>query len=282
VSPGLSTQRSVYRVLSCFWIRRLIVNDWYDEIGKGYTDLRVPEPRISRLIVAALGEADCAVNIGAGTGSYEPQDMDVVAIEPSTLMLGQYQGSGMRIQASAENLPIADDVMDASMAVLTLHHWQDWRQGLSEMLRVSTRRAVIYTHTPDLSGFWLFDYFPEIREIDLRVFPSLDDIENAANECGWAVEVIPVPIPSNCSDGFLGAYWRRPEAYLLSEVRRSISSFNMLDSTLLDERLALLRRDLDAGEWQRRYGGLYDLEELDLGYRILSMGPDETISRISA
>jgi SAM-dependent methyltransferase len=249
------------------------LNDWYDEIGKGYIDLRIPDARIGALIESALGDCTSIVNIGAGTGAYEPEEKEVYALEPSTLMLQQYKGTGTRIQGTAEANPLADKSVDASMGILTLHHWGNWQQGLSEMLRVSRDTSVLLTHTPDLFDFWLLDYFPAIREIDQKIFSSIDEIKTAAATEGWQTETISMPVPHDCTDGFLGAYWRRPKAYFRPEVRRSISTFNLLDKNLVQETLNRLHNDIESGTWHDRYGRVMELTELNLGYRILKMTP---------
>ncbi|HAK53443.1 MAG TPA: hypothetical protein DCM54_16310 [Gammaproteobacteria bacterium] len=133
------------------------MNDWYDEIGKGYINLLVPDTRIAKLVRTALGDVESVANIGAGAGNYEPEDCEVIAIEPSSVMLGQYQGKGARLQGTAETLPLATGSVDATMGILTLHHWKNWRQGIDEMLRVSRKAAMLLTHTPDLFDFWLLD-----------------------------------------------------------------------------------------------------------------------------
>ena len=247
--------------------------NWYDEIGKGYTDLRVPDHRIALLIHEALDNAKTVINIGAGAGSYEPRDLDVFAIDPSALMLDQYQGTGKCIRGIAESLPFGSDSVEASMGILTLHHWRNWRQGLAEMFRVSRDVAILLTHKPDLYDFWLLDYFPIIREIDREIFSSIGEIESEAVLNHWQVESITVPVPFDCRDGFLGAYWQRPWAYFSPEVRRSISTFNLLDPDLVKKSLHRLKRDLDSGAWSRQYNHLNNLTELDLGYRILKMTP---------
>tara|TARA_B100001971_G_scaffold214044_1_gene249468 strand:- start:3793 stop:4545 length:753 start_codon:yes stop_codon:yes gene_type:complete len=249
------------------------MNDWYDEIGKGYTSLRIPDKRIATIVHKALGNADRVANIGAGTGYYEPLDREVYAIEPSALMLSQYEGTGKRIQGIAEAIPLGDNSVEASMGILTLHHWENWKKGLKEMLRVSQHSVVLLTHKPDLYDFWLLDYFPAIREIDQKIFSSIEDIESEASLNQWKTESITVPVPFDCTDGFLGAYWRRPNAYFSSEVRRSISTFNLLDSALVEHTLERLKNDLDSGEWNKRYGQLNNITELDLGYRLLRMTP---------
>ena len=112
-------------------------------------------------------------------------------------------------------------------------------------------------------GFWLVqDYLPEILKIDRCTFPSLSDIERAIGP----IEVHPVPVPADCSDGFLGAYWRRPAAYLNARVRRAISTFFKVDSVPAIERL---KRDLEDGTWRNQYASLQTLPELDIGYRLI-------------
>ena len=237
----------------------------YDAIGIGYRDFRRPDPRLETAIIRALNQAETVVNVGAGAGSYEPSDRSVVAVEPAMTMIRQRRpGSAPVVQASATELPFRDDGFAAALAILTVHHWPDQARGLDEMARVARRRVVVVTWDPSTSGFWLTDdYFPEIFEIDRPLFPSIEDFRKALGR----VEVHPLPIPHDCVDGFLGAYWRRPHAYLDAGVRSAISTFAKLHD--LGRGLDRLRRDLEDGSWARRYGDLLDQPEIDLGYRIV-------------
>jgi SAM-dependent methyltransferase len=235
----------------------------YDRIGVGYASKRRSDVRLARQIHLALGDARSIVNVGAGAGSYEPADRTVVAVEPAVTMIRQRGAlAAPAIQACAEALPLAPRSFDAAMAVLTIHHWRDWRAGLREMARVARERVILFTWDPDSVGFWMRDYFPVLLERDRQRFPAVRGIE----EIIGPVCVVPVPIPHDCTDGFMGAYWRRPEAYLTPEVRRAISTLAVAD---LDSGLARLEADLASGEWRRKYERMLSLEELDLGYRLL-------------
>jgi SAM-dependent methyltransferase len=237
----------------------------YDEVGIDYANYRRPDPRLATSILRALGEADTVVNVGAGTGSYEPTDRSVVAVEPSRAMIRQRRpGSAPVVQASATHLPFRDAAFAAALAVLTLHHWPDRARGLAELARVTQRRLVIVTWDPAASGFWLIeDYFPEIREVDRRILPSIAELRGALG----TTEVRPLPVPHDCIDGFLGAYWRRPYAYLDAGVRSAISTFSKIGN--VESGLARLRRDLEDRTWERRYGHLLGQSEIDLGYRLV-------------
>jgi SAM-dependent methyltransferase len=236
----------------------------YDTIGINYAELRKPDPRIAAMIHAALGPARTVLNVGAGAGSYEPADRTVTAVEPSLEMIRQRRAEAApAIQASAEELPFADGAFDASMAVLTVHHWSDQGKGLRELRRVTRGPVVILTYDPAFRGFWLADYIPELITLDEAQMPPMDLYEQ------WLgpVAVSPVPIPHDCTDGFLCAYWRRPEAYLDPRVRSAISSFWKLgDLSAAWERLA---SDLRSGAWEERYGTLLGTDERDLGYRLV-------------
>ena len=236
----------------------------YDEIGVGYANLRAPDHRIDQAIRKGLGDARSVLNVGAGTGSYEPADRFVVAVEPSMTMLKQRSAeAGPAIQATAGALPFRANVFDAALAILTVHHWPDRGAGLNELRRVSRSRVVILTWDPSSPGFWLTDYFPEVLDIDRPIFPSLDELQTALG----STRVIEIPIPHDCSDGFLGAYWRRPEAYLDTRVRSAISTFSKLQNIVPG--LTKLRDDLDSGRWRRRYGEILNESVLDLGYRLI-------------
>ena len=237
----------------------------YDHIGEGYAIRRRSDPRIASAITHALGNAESVINVGAGTGSYEPQDRAVIAVEPSLTMIRQRApGSAPVVQAIAGNLPFADATFDAGLAVLTIHHWDNRHQGLQELVRVVRGRIVILTCDPASSGFWLVeDYFPEILDIDRRILPSIEELRDSLGE----ITVHPLPIPHDCVDGFLGAYWRRPHMYLDQQVRQAISSFSKLQDVAPG--VTRLRRDLANGTWEQRYGMLLQEPQLDLGYRLV-------------
>ena len=237
----------------------------YDEIGSGYRHYRRPDPRLATAILRALGAADTVVNVGADTGSYEPADRSVVAVEPSLAMIRQRRaGSAPVVQASATHLPFRDAAFAAALAVLTVHHWPDRTRGLTELTRVARRRLVIVTWDPAASGFWLInDYFPEIGEIDRRILPSIEELRGVLGD----IDVRPLPVPHDCCDGFLGAYWRRPHAYLDAGVRSAMSTFAKVRD--VESGLARLRCDLADGTWAHRYGHLLHQSEIDLGYRLV-------------
>ncbi len=235
----------------------------YDSIGLDYANLRRPDPRIAKAIRAALGDARTVLNVGAGAGSYEPEDLDVTPLEPSQAMIDQHPHSERVVRSTADNLPFADNSFDASMAVLTVHHWPDKLAGLREMQRVTRDRIVLLTFDPDFRNIWLLDYLPELAELDAQQMPQMADYVIWLGEHS----VTPLMIPHDCSDGFLYAYWRRPAAYLDPQLRKGSSSFWAIDG--VESKLDRLRMDLESGEWRRRYGHLLEREELDLGYRLV-------------
>lgn len=240
----------------------------YDRIGRGYTRTRRPDPRIAAAIEGALGDAARIVNVGAGTGAYAPTSRHVVAVEPSAMMIAQRgRPRTSAVQAVAEALPFADATFDAALAILTVHHWTDVAVGLGELRRVAPRRVVLLTWVPGAGeGFWLTrDYLPDILTRDTPRFPSLDRVAAALGP----PSVTAVPIPADCTDGFLGAFWRRPEAYLDPAVRRAISVFPLLDPDRLGAGLRRLAEDLASGRWERRYGAVRTRETMDLGYRLI-------------
>jgi SAM-dependent methyltransferase len=236
----------------------------YDTIGHGYRERRRADPRIAAAILGALGDAASIVNVGAGAGSYEPRDRKLVAVEPSVVMVRQRDASAApAVRGSASQLPFRDASFDAALAVLTLHHWPDLARGLAELRRTARRRVVILTFDPYVEPFWLMDYFPEIADSDRRSLPPIAALERQLGR----IRVFDVPVPHDCTDGFLGAYWRRPAAYLDAQVRSAISAFAKLSS--VEAGLAALRSDLASGAWHQRYGPLLTRESLDLGYRLV-------------
>jgi SAM-dependent methyltransferase len=234
----------------------------YDRIGTTYESTRSTDPRIAARIWAALGPAQTVVNVGAGTGHYEPADRNVVAVEPSDVMIARRpQSSAPVVRANAEALPFADHEFDAAMSVLSDHHWRDRAGGLRELRRVA-RRVVVFNYDVAAVGtFWLDDYLPQWVELA----HSGMSIEQMGGHLGGA-HIEPVAIPRDCRDGFLGAYWARPEAYLDPAVRANISVFARIDA---EEGFLRLEEDLRSGVWQGRNKDLLSLDELDIGYRLL-------------
>jgi SAM-dependent methyltransferase len=237
----------------------------YDVIGSAYNAQRRTDPRIAATLWKALGDAQTVLNVGAGAGSYEPADRIVIAVDPSDVMLAQRSpGTTRCVRARAESLPFRDKCVDAVMAVLTVHHWSQQRRGIAECARVARHRVAILTWDPEAPGFWLGqEYFPELVTLDRQIFPQIADI---VDWLGGAT-VIPVPIPADCRDGFLGAYWRRPEAYLNASVRAGMSSFSRVPA--IERGLHRLSENLRSGEWLHQFQYLLKMDALDIGYRLV-------------
>jgi SAM-dependent methyltransferase len=239
---------------------------FYDTIGATYTITRRTEPRIAAQVWSALGDARTVLNVGAGTGSYEPPDRDVTAVEPSAVMRAQRPANAAPcVAATAESLPFEDQSFDTAMAFATVHHWQDPIAGLLEMRRVARRVVVFTCETTDRSWrrrFWLTrDYLPELAASRIGLASEL------AGAIGARME--PVPIPWDCADGFFEAYWRRPEAYLDEQVRRGISLWAKVGPDAEQRAMRSLREDLASGRWAERNRDLLDLETAELGLRLL-------------
>ena len=238
----------------------------YDEIGRGYSQHRRPDSRIAEPLLRALGDASTVVDIGAGTGSYEPADRRVVAVEPSALMVAQRTSSAPVVRATAESLPFRSSAFDGAMAVLTVHHWREPERGLAEMTRVAPRRVVLAFDRRVHDGFWLLtEYIPEAA---YRPDERILSVEAIADAIG-ATRIEPVPIPHDCVDGFGWAYWRRPERYLDPSVRACISMLAALDPSVVEPGLDRLARDLASGGWHERHRDLLDLPEIDGGFRLI-------------
>ncbi|MCE7011849.1 class I SAM-dependent methyltransferase [Kibdelosporangium philippinense] len=236
----------------------------YDSIGVGYTTARRTDPRWMSAILAALGEARTVLDIGAGTGSYEPVDRAVYAVEPSSEMISQRGPDAPPVvRAVAESLPFRDSAVDTVLAVLTVHHWTDWRKGIAELKRVASQQVVLAYDTRLHSEFWFVqEYVPQIAELELAR-PSAPDI---AEELG-ADYMIPLPVPWDFTDGVFPAYWRRPEAYLTARV--TCSALAQTPKVAVQRGLIKLHADLIDGTWQRRHADLLELDEYDAGFRLI-------------
>jgi SAM-dependent methyltransferase len=240
----------------------------YNRIGLNYSDFRQPDPRIEAAIWEALGDAESVVNVGAGSGSYEPRDREVIAVEPSPVMIAQRPaGAAKAIQGVAEALPLEDGSLDAALGVLTIHHWPDLDAGLAEMRRVARKRIVLFTIDAEKNAetWTLADYFPEAMAAEQAAMPSMETLRTKLP--GARIDVLPAP--ARCLDGFTSALWDRPEMMLDPEVRRASSLWHSLPEAVVERGVRRLEADLESGRWDRLYGHLRSVPELDIGLRLL-------------
>jgi SAM-dependent methyltransferase len=246
----------------------------YDTIGAEYAATRREDPRIAALIHAALGDARTVVNVGAGAGSYEPRDRQVIAVEPSEVMIAQRDRSlTPAIRGGAYPLPLANSSVDAAMAILTIHHWDEQQEpGVKELRRVARGPVVILTNDAGVSaGMWLVaDYLPEVAELDRRIFPT------TATLAGWLggdVDVRTVPIARDTPDWMLGSFWAHPERVLDARARNATSGFARMPPEVVDRVVGEVARDLREGTWDARHGHLRRLDEYDAGLRLVVSNP---------
>jgi SAM-dependent methyltransferase len=240
----------------------------YDELGVGYAKVRQPDPRIAARIDSELGDARTVVNVGAGSGSYEPAAREVTAVEPSEVMIAQRPpGSASVVQASAESLPFEDGSFDAAMAVLTVHHWSDLDAGLGELRRVTRDRILVVTFDPaSLADLWIVrDYFPGMLGLKRRTSITSQGLVERLP----AARSVPIPVPSDCTDHFFAALWARPEMLFDDEVVRPMWVWQSISEEERRSGRERLAADLESGAWRERHADLLERDELDVGLRLV-------------
>jgi SAM-dependent methyltransferase len=244
----------------------------YGRIGVGYTSYRQPEPEIEAVIRGALGDARTVLNVGAGAGSCEPRELDVTAVEPSAQMRAQRPADRVAaIDATAEDLPFADDTFDAAMATFTVHQWSDLGAGLAEVRRVTRGPVVVLTCDPTLlQEFWLYEYAPEAIDTEARRYPSVDAITSGLG--GGRVSLLPIPL--SCSDGFGEAYYGRPERLLDPGARKANSAWSFVTPEVHERFETHLGRDLADGSWDAKHGHLRNQPHFD-GSLVLIVSPGD-------
>jgi SAM-dependent methyltransferase len=239
----------------------------YERHGRTYSQHRRPDPRIAARIHAALGDARTVLNVGAGAGSYEPEDRWVLAVEPSATMRAQRPvGATPAIDARAESLPFDDDAVDAAMACVTIHHWEPAAAGLAELRRVARGPVVVFTFELDALPAWQHEYLREGLALEQPRFPAIDDIAAAL---GGRTRVEHVPTPGDCEDGFFEAFWRRPEALLDPAVRGAQSMWALLDPDTEQRIVERLTEGLDSGAWDAEHGHLREQDSYDGALRLV-------------
>jgi SAM-dependent methyltransferase len=240
----------------------------YGAIGRGYSSYRQPEPAIAALIARALGTARTVLNVGAGAGSYEPTDRDVTAVEPSASMRAQRPANlAAAIDAVAESLPFPDGHFDAAMTTFSVHQWTRLEDGLREMRRVTRGPVIVLSCDPDLvQRFWLNDYAPDVLAAEARRYPGLDRMMATL---GGSAEVVPVPIPLMCRDGFNEAYYGRPERLLDPEARRACSAWSFASAETAAGYVEHLRGDLESGAWDSKFGHVRTAPTFDGSLRLV-------------
>jgi SAM-dependent methyltransferase len=253
----------------------------YSRFASGYTNFRKPDARIQSAIDDALGAAVTVLNVGAGTGAYEPAHRDVTAVEPSASMRAERAAAKPAIDSTAENLPFADDSFDAGMSTMSVHQWPDLEAGLTELRRVARGPVVILTADPaHLREFWLNDYAPEVMATEARRFPAIERVAAALGGAvlgggvgAWAIEVRVVEIPLDCTDGFNQAYYGRPELLLEPGARAANSAWSFVGAEVEERFVRDLTRDLDDGTWDQRYGRLRTQLTFDGSLRLVISRP---------
>ena len=240
----------------------------YERDGADYATIRQPEPRFARQIRDALGDASTLINVGAGAGSYEPEDLTVTPVEPSASMRSQRPPHlAPALDAVAEDLPFPDRTFDAALAAVTVHQWSDLGRGLNELRRVTRGPVVIMTFDPvALRGFWLGGYAPEMMERESGRMPDLDEL---SAQLGGDVRIDEMPIPADCTDGFAEAYFGRPEAFLDPRVRKSQSAWGFIDADQERASVGRLHAALEDGSWDRRFGALRSAPEYPGSLRLV-------------
>jgi SAM-dependent methyltransferase len=226
----------------------------YDKFGTEYSSHRQTDQRIAEYVYRELAGAKTILNVGSGAGSYEPTDKYVVAVEPSAAMRQQRSDKNKvpAINAKAGDLPFDNNSFDASMALVTVHHWPDMDKGLKELRRVAKHQVIIMTFDPgQLDNFWNAEYFPEVIEVERARYPTVDFIKNSL---GGHCKIIPVPVPLDCKDGFQEAFYGRPEAFLDKQVRLSQSAWGFIPEDKQEKIIERLKIDLENGTWDNKYG----------------------------
>ena len=211
------------------------------------------------------------LNVGAGTGSYEPRDRWVLAVEPSATMRAQRPaGAAPALAARAEQLPFDDRAFDAAMACVTIHHWERQEAGLSELRRVARGPVVVFTFELDDLPAWQHEFLHEGLLLERPRFRPVADVAAAL---AGRTRIERIPTPGDCVDGFFEAFWRRPEALLDPAVRSAQSMWKLLEPGVEERIVRRLAAALDSGAWDAEHGHLRGQDRFDGALRLVVSEP---------
>jgi SAM-dependent methyltransferase len=196
------------------------------------------------------------------------------AIEPSEEMRNQalFSEHVEYIAGSAESIPLDDNSVDGVVSTLAIHHIPSMIDAAGEMKRICAHGPVVlFTIDPRLGEeFWFSDYFPEIYQRLFGAFPPVEELADlVANVGKWSKSVHRFSLPHDFSDFNMHSGWNRPELYLDPNVRRCMSGFALACESEVQDGVERLRRDLECGRWDERFGALRKRESYDLGFVFL-------------
>lgn len=236
----------------------------YDEIGATYNGTRQADLYLTGRLLDLLQPAPdkLYLDIGCGTGNYTialaDKDVNFYGVEPSETMLQEARSRHKKItwlQGTAENIPVVNNLFDAAIATLTIHHWNDLNKSFSELHRVlkDNGKIVLFTSTPEqMEGYWLNHYFPEMLKKAASQMPSFAIIEQACMVNGFEIKnTEEYNIQDDLQDRFLYIGKNNPELYFDENIRSGISAFAALaneDET--QSGLLKLRADLQNGTFK--------------------------------
>lgn len=248
----------------------------FNKIGGTYNKTRAADERIlSELIrLLDLQKGTIIADIGAGTGNYSfalaNAGYKIIAIDPSPAMISHSQ-QDLDIECfigCAENIPLRTQSVAAVVSILALPHFSDMECAFKEMGRIlKNGPLVIFTFDPEIGKrTWLYRYFPFFWD-HFSHFPTAKETARILGNCTILTpHVIPFELPSDLTDNFAAAAWKRPHLYLNQDYRSNISSFRMTDSDIVESSVKQLSSDLECGRWEKLYGEVLHLDKFDAGY----------------
>lgn len=197
---------------------------------------RRPEPTFVRAVATAIGPARTVREVRSWPVSYVPGDRRVVT-----------DGD-------------ADVTLLTFPAVATI----------ASLARPEDGRLVVLARDPDrLRAGWLAEYASDVVAAEADTLPTIDTL---ATLVGPSVEVVPLPVPFTCVDGFGEGYYARPERLLDAGVRAADPAWSLVDDLTARRSVAALRNALASGEWDARYGALRRQPALDGSVVLLRPG----------
>ena len=176
------------------------LSSYYQRVAPRYNSLRLDSDievqSTAEWILASTQVSGPVLEIGCGTGRHgacmAASGREVWSIDRNLAQLLQAPASLRRILADASSLPIRDRVAAVCAFVMVVHQFskENLKAAISETGRVLRVDGTLFVKTAsrqDLRERPLAEFFPSALELNVRRYPSIDELLSLIVPLGFSV-----------------------------------------------------------------------------------------------